>query len=84
MLPILGIQTPFQVVEGYSGNTLLGEPFVSYPGVLISANELSVTGVGAVPLDHFKIPLSSIVPGMDAVIKAVNTQYAPGEIPDLD
>eukprot|EP00975_Prorocentrum_lima_P032940 6918176-Prorocentrum_lima.AAC.1 len=44
MIPILGIQTPFQVVEGYMGNALLGEPFISYPGVTITASQLRVTG----------------------------------------
>eukprot|EP00899_Mesostigma_viride_P022771 jgi/Mesvir1/3679/Mv25520-RA.1 len=68
VLPVLGIDTPFHVVDGYEDVALLGEPFVSYPGFSVSADLLSVAGVGSIPLREYHAPLGVVV-GQPGVVR---------------
>eukprot|EP00899_Mesostigma_viride_P020514 jgi/Mesvir1/28464/Mv25584-RA.1 len=81
MLTILGIPTPFQVLEGYKGNALLGDPFLSYPGVIISSDRLSIQDLGGVDLNHFKISLEKLLNTNIASVKFATPKYAPGQEP---
>eukprot|EP00899_Mesostigma_viride_P003690 jgi/Mesvir1/13321/Mv25522-RA.1 len=60
LMPILGVDVPVQVLEGYKGITLIGNPFVSLPGFSVSAGLVTLEGVGSIGLYQYHVALAAL------------------------
>eukprot|EP00899_Mesostigma_viride_P016342 jgi/Mesvir1/24709/Mv26004-RA.1 len=80
-LTILGADTPMCVVEGYDGPALLGQPFLTLPGVTVSSTQLSRAGFGCMRLNNFSLDVAARGLSLPMVAAMKGVEYKDSELP---